>query len=322
MALPTSTFTTYDAIGNREDLSDTIYDISPTETPFASGISRNDATATNHEWQTDSLAAATSAPQLEGDDATADARAATTRLTNRTQIFRKVISVSGTQRAVQSAGRADEYEYQLAKAGREIKRDIEKTLLSTQNRDVPTATATARALGGVASWLSSNKYHFAATSTTPGAGAGLIIGNAAVTVTTATQLQDPLDTVIASIWTAGGDPTMILCPANGKRKLSQLAGIATLYRDVPPKSQGQIINGADVYVSNFGEMSIVPDRFISTDQIYVLDLEYWCISQLRGMQDIPLAKTGDSDRAMLITECTLEAKNEAASGKISDQVYA
>ena len=116
MALPGNTYTQYDAIGNREDLSDVIYNISPTETPFCSGISRTSASAVTHEWQTDSLAAANTAnAALEGDDASGNALTPTTRLTNVCQIVEKTVVVSGTQRAVNSAGRADELEYQVAK---------------------------------------------------------------------------------------------------------------------------------------------------------------------------------------------------------------
>jgi len=322
MALPVNTYTTSDAIGNREDLSDVIYDISPMETPFVSGIPRVSASAVSHEWQTDALAAAaTNNAQLEGDDATADAATPTVRLNNQTQIFRKVISVSRTQRSIKTAGRADEYEYQLAKRGRELKRDIERTVLSTHSKTVTASTATARNLAAVETWLSSNKYHFAATSTTPGAGTAMVIGNA-VTITTSTQLADPLDTVIASCWTNGGDPMVIMGGAQAKKKLSQLSGIATLYRDVAPRSQGQIINGADVYVSNFGEHTIVPNRFMNPGTILVLDMEYWALAEVDGIMEVPLAKTGDSDRSMIITELTLESRNQAASGKISDMVFA
>ena len=320
MALPVNTFTTFDAIGNREDLSDTIYDISPMETPFVSGISRDSADSTKHEWQTDALAAATTQAFLEGDDATADAAAATTRLFNDCQIFRKVISVSGTQRAVRSAGRADEFEYQLAKRGRELKRNIEKTALGVQARTTGTNTATARTMSGVATWLSANKHHFAATSTTPGAGTAIVQGNA-ITVTTATQLEDPVSTVIASSWNNGGDPSIIMTGSGGKRKLSKLTGIATLFRDVPASAQGQIVGAADAYVSDFGNHTIVPNRFMPSTEIYFLDMEFWALSELRGMSTHALAKTGDSDRAMLVTELTLKAKAPDASGKIADMVF-
>lgn len=206
------------------------------------------------------------------------------------------------------------------KRGREIKRDIERTVLSNHGKVVPTTTATARQLAGIESWLSSNKHHFAATSTTPGAGTAMVIGNA-ITITTATQLQSPLDTVIASCWTNGGDPMVIMTGANGKRMLSRLPGIATLYRDVPKGSQGNIVNGADLYISNFGEHTIIANRFMEPSTILVLDMEYWALAELDGIQEVPLAKTGDADRAMIITEVTLEAKNQASSGKVADCVF-
>ena len=327
MALPVATFTSFDAIGNREDLSDAIWDITPTETPFGSNISRVDATATNHEWQTDSLPDATIQAYLEGDDATADARTPTSRPGNRTQIFRRVISVTGTQRAVRSAGRADEYEYQLAKEGRVLKRNIEYTLLGTQGQDAG-QTGTARELGGVATWLSTNLVQLGSTSTTPGGGADIVIGNAAVTLTIA-QFQTRLDTVIQQVWTSGGDPGIIMMGAGTKGWVRDLTGIATLYRDVPADAQGRIVAGADWYTSSFGNHAFVPNRFIPNvntagdsrvNQTYVLDMDYWAIAELRPMSTEPLAKTGDSDRAMLICELTLESRNEAASGRVGNYV--
>jgi len=321
MALPVNTITTFDrSTMNREDLSDMIYDVSPTDTPFISGISRVKATATLHEWQSDVLDTATSQAYLEGDDATADAAAAPTRLSNRCQIFRKVISVSGTQRAVRSAGTSDEYDRLLLKKGKELKRNIEFTLLAARNKDSPTSTATARNVGGVAAWLGTNFFKMTSTGTTPGGGTGYVAGTG-ITITTATQLQDPVATVIAQCWNNGGDPSIIMVDSNAKRFLSKLTGIATLYRDVPPSSQGQIIQGASVLVSDFGEHTIVPNRFMPSTQIYFLDMQYWAVAELRGISEEVLAKTGDADRAMLITELTLECRTPAASGKIGELAY-
>jgi hypothetical protein len=318
MALPDQTFTQYDAIGNREDLSDIIYDISPTETPFVSGISRTSASAVTHEWQTDSLAAANTAnAALEGDDATGATLVATTRLNNVCQILQKTVVVSGTQRAVNTAGRADELEYQVAKAGRELKRDAEAIALSDHGK-VTGSTATARNMGGIETWLASNKVQ-AATSTTPGGGTAMVIGDA--TAYTAGALKTAIDTVIQQCWTSGGDPTVIMVPGAGKVTASNMTGIATLYRDVPAKSQGQIIGGADVYVSNFGNHTIVPNRFMKTTTTLILDMEFWALAELRPMMTTPLAKTGDNDKRQLLTEITLEAKNEAASGKVSDITF-
>jgi hypothetical protein len=173
-------------------------------------------------------------------------------------------------------------------------------------------------MGGIEAWLSTNKV-IGATATTPGGGTAIVDGTG-VTMTAA-QLKSAIDTVIQQCWTAGGDPTIIMVPGTGKVVASQMVGIATLYRDVPAKSQGQIIAGADVYVSNFGNHTIVPNRFMRTRTALVLDMEFWAIAELRPMMTEPLAKTGDNDKRMLLTEITLEAKNEAASGKVGDITY-
>ena len=142
MAQPADTFSSYDAVGNREDLSDTIWMISPTETPFMSGIDKVPADATFHEWQTDALAAAdTSNAVIEGDDATTDAATATTRFGNYTQISDKVPRVTGTQRTVDSAGLGDEFAYQIFKKGQELKRDVESILLDNNARVAGNDTA-------------------------------------------------------------------------------------------------------------------------------------------------------------------------------------
>ena len=101
MAQPTNTFDTYDSVGEREDLSDVIYSISPTDTPFISSAAKTKATAVLHEWQTDALASAsTSNAVIEGDEATLDAVTATTRLSNSSQIMDKTVVITGTQEAV------------------------------------------------------------------------------------------------------------------------------------------------------------------------------------------------------------------------------
>jgi hypothetical protein len=159
-----------------------------------------------------------------------------------------------------------------------------------------------------------------ATGTTPGNGTGYVAGTG-VTITTSTQLEDPVATVIAQCWNSGGDPSVIMVDSNGKRKLSNLSGIATLYKDIPKMAQGTIVQGADVLVSDFGEHMIVPNRFMPSTNIYFLDTEYFAIAELRGISTVPLAKTGDADRAMLITELTLECRSPASSGKIEGLIY-
>src|SRR5687767_13966942 len=177
MTLPTNTFSSYDAVGNREDLEDIIYDISPMDTPFLSKAERVKADAVFHEWQTDSLASAGANRQLEGDDATGNTLNSTTRYGNYCQISRKTIVVSGTQRAVNSAGRKDELSYQVAKAGKAIKRDMEYALTRNQASDNG-AELTPRSLGSIESWIFSASGNIVdgTGGTTPAYSGGIVAG--------------------------------------------------------------------------------------------------------------------------------------------------
>ena len=311
-----ATYQTYTAIGQREDLSDVIYNISPTETPFLNSVGKSKATAIYHEWQTDSLAAVnTSNYAVEGATASDATIGVTTRVGNRTQISQKTIKISGTLDAVNKAGRKSEKAYQLAKASSEIKRDMEAILLSNQvaaNGD----SSTARKLGGLQAWLNSN--YSGGTSGTAGSGGS----TARVTGTDRAFTATLLNTVMQSAYTNGGSPTMLLVTPAQKVVASTFTGIATRYRDVPSNQQAQIINAADVYVSDFGIIQIVPDRFIpnadNDDTAFLLDTEMAAVAYLRPFQTNELAQVGDADLTQLLVEYTLEVKNEAAHGIISD----
>lgn len=318
MAAPTNTVTTVSAIGNREDLADIIYDISPMDTPFLSRAAKSRASAVYHEWQTDSLDAAATNQKVEGDDATAATFVATTRVGNYLQISSKTISVSGTQRAVNSAGRADEYSYQLAKRGREIKRDMEFALVQNQASTAGSATS-ARSLASLESWLATNKTSVGTgtAQTTPGFSSGTVAAPTDSTVQ-GTFTKASLDAVIQKCWTNGGDPKVIMTGPFNKTVASGFANIATLYKEVPGVQQGTILGGADLYVSNFGEHMIMANRFQRDRTVLVLDMEYLGVATLRDMETISLGKTGDADRTQLLVEYTLVVKNEAASGKVTD----
>lgn len=323
MAVPKNTYATYDSIGNREDLADAIYDISPIDTPMLSSIARVRATGIKHEWQTDNLAAATIQGAAEGDDFLASARVQTVRLDNQTQIFRKDISVSRTQRVVQTAGRRDEYAYQLAKGGKELKRNIEKTILGTQGKSVG-GTTTARLSGGLLTYI--NRANAAggleATNTVTWNGNGATITGTFALGTggglTAGAIKALLDTVIGVLWDAGSDANVIICNKTMKQGLSTMTGIATLYREVPSGNQGAIVGGADLYVSNFGEFVVVPDRFIDSTKpyFYLVDYEYLAFAELDPIDVIPIAKTGDSDKAMIVCEACLEVRSTDAPGAV------
>jgi len=318
MTAPTNTVTTYSAIGNREDLANIIYDISPMDTPFLSQAAKSRASAVYHEWQTDALEAAGANRKIEGDDATAATFVATTRVGNYCQISSKTISVSGTQRAVNPAGRADELSYQLAKRGREIKRDMEYALTRNQASSAG-GTGTARSLASLESWLATNKTSVGTgtAQTTPGFSSGTVAAPTDSTVQ-GTFTRAALNDVIQKCWTEGGDPKIIMTGPFNKTIASGFSNIATLYKNVAPGQQGEILAGADLYVSDFGQHQIVPNRFQRDRTVLVLDMEYLGVATLRDMETMPLAKTGDADRTQLLTEFTLVVKNEKASGKVTD----
>ena len=310
MAQPTNTFDTYDSVGEREDLSDVIYSISPTDTPFLSSAAKTKATAVLHEWQTDSLASAvTNNAVIEGDEATLDASTATTRLSNSTQIMDKTVVITGTQESVDKAGRASELAYQIAKRAKELKRDMEATITGNI-AEVGGNSSTARKMGTLGSWVTTNDD--LASDGASGAGAG----NAAHTDGTQRAFtESQLKSVIKSVWNAGGDPSMIMVGPFNKQKLSGFTGNSTRF---DAGADATLYTSVDVYASDFGQLQVVPNRFSRDRDAYVLDMEYWGIAFLRDFSMHELAKTGDSEKRQLLVEATLESRNEAASGLVAD----
>ena len=315
MAFPASTFATYQAIGNREDLSDMIYRIDPTDTPFMSGVAKEKATAVLHEWQMQALAAASASnAQLEGDDPTTDATTPTTRPNNRCQISYKVARVSGTQQAVEHAGRDNELAYQEMLKGLELKRDME-TILCGANQTVVTGdTTTARKTASVLSWIKTN------TSKGTAGGAADPTTSGTTTRVDGTQIaftEARLKTVLSAIWTQGGKPGTIMTGAFNKQVFSTFTGRSSPVEQAASK---KIVASVDAYESDFGKLKVVPNRFSRTRDVLVLEMDKWAVAYLNGrnMISIPLAKTGDSDRCQILAEYALVARNEKSSGGVFD----
>lgn len=313
MAIVSNTFLTFSAIGNREDLSDQIYNISPVEVPFQSMIGKTKATSTLHEWQTDSLSAAAANAQLQGDDVAFAAVTPTVRLNNRTQILRKEVVIAGTQESVNKAGRKSEMVYQLQKRSKELKRDLEFVLCSNQ-APVTGNSTTAPQLRPLCGWYATNDSRGAtgADGTT----------SAAATDGTQRAISETLfQDVMQNCWSAGGNPTVALCGPKQKRLISAFTGGATKFDKTEDKTLYAVV---DVYVSDFGQIKIVPSRFTrgastgADREVHFLDLDYWALATLRPTQTQDLAKTGDAEKAMILTEVTLESRNEAASGILAD----
>ena len=311
MAIVTNTFQTFTAIGNREDLSDIIYNISPTDTPFMSSIGKEKAEGTLHEWQTDALAAAATNAQVEGDEIAFTAVVPTARINNRTQISRKSVIVSGTQDTVNTAGRNQELAYQISKNAKELKRDMELVLCNNQSAAVGGAAA-ARTSSGLASWIQTNINAIGANGAVGGVDTpGILRTNGTQRAFTEAQLKG----VAASCWNSGGDPSMIMLGSFNKQKLSGFTGGSTKMTQADDK---KLVAAIDIYESDFGSMTVVPNRFSRSRDVFVLQPDMWAVAYLRDFQMIDLAKTGDAEKKAMLAEYTLVAKNEAANGAIFD----
>jgi len=315
MTQATGAFSTYDAIGNREDLGDMIFDVSPTETPFLSAIKKKKATATNHEWQTDALTAASGVnAHIEGDDATPVAPAATTRLGNYTQILKKHAVIPGTQEAVLKAGRKSEMAYQVARRLKEMKLDWEMSAIGTVaigNAKVAGNDTTAREMGSVYTYVLSNASFGTSGAVSTGDGTDLVTAGTDRDFTAAI-----LDATLASAYANGGNPSMLLVSPTNKTVVGDFtAGGATRYVTT---DESKLNTSIDVYVGDFHTLKVVPSRQIIGDNAIALDPEYMAIAELRGMATKDLAVTGDSIRKEITWESTLEVCNEAAHGFVFD----
>lgn len=311
MAQPADTFSTYDSVGNREDLSDIIYDVSPTETPFLSALPKGKSTSTKHEWQTRALTAASgSNAVIEGDDATTDASTANTRIFNYTQILDKVPRVTGTQEDVKKAGRDSEMALQMEDRMKEIKRDLETSQL--QNiAYVAGNDTTARKMAGLQTYINTNISKAADGTAATGDGSDIYTDG------TARVLAEPLvEEALALAWTNGGNPSLGILNAFQKRKFASFSGSSTKMSDGDKR---KVTNNVEVYIDPLGtEIRLVPCRQAPTDVVYFVDPEYVKHAPLRDFSTTDLAKTGDSIRKQIIGEMTLEVCNEKAHAGVYD----
>jgi len=318
MAQSTGTTDSYDLVGIAEDVEDVIFNISPEETPFLSMAKRKKVTNTLHQWQTDSLAAAAANRAIEGDDSTFATATPTTMLSNYTQIAKKTVMVSGTADAVRKYGRAAEFAYQIAKKGKELKRDIEFALVQNQVSSAG-GSGTARSSAGIEAMISGNRILGTGntTGTTPGYAAGVW---GAVTDGTATAMTEgDLVSALEAAWTDGGDASLIMVNSTLKRKIATFGG-ASKFSGVQVSgartAQAVVIGGVDLYISDFGEHKISLNRYMRTGTLLALDPEYVSVGFLRPIKFEERAKTGDATRGEILTEFTLIGDNPDAHAKI------
>ena len=312
MAIITNTFTTYSGIGIREQLADVIYNISPTDTPLLSGAKKGTATNTFFEWQTDVLAAAAANAQLDGDDIAAfTAVTPTVRIGNRTQISRKTFIVSGTEEIVNKAGRKSDVAYLIAKAGKELKRDMEFAL--TQNTTAITGSSgVARQTRGLEGWVG-------------GTNSNLGVGGVAAAPTTNTAPTDGTQRYLSEAmvkdalkqaFVSGGNPDTLMVGPFNKQMVSTFTGNAT--RMDSDSTDQKLYAAISVYVSDYGSITCIPNRFQRDRTAFALQLDMFTVMYLRPFQVVELAQTGDAQKRMLIAEYGLMVGNEASSAAVRD----
>jgi len=311
MALPSNTHTTFASVGNKEDLSDIIYDVTPYETPALSSMAKTKATGVKHEWQTHALTASSGTNKvLEGDDATTDAATVTARVYNYRQISDKVARVTGTQEVIDKAGRKSEMAFQMQARMRELKRDVETRLLGNYASVAGNSTL-APECAGLQAWVKTNIDK--AADATASAGNGTDIH----TDGTARALQESqVEACLSLAWDNGGNPTVGYLNSFQKRKFASFSGSSTKTSDGDKK---KVVNSVDIYVDPLGnEVRLVPCRQVPTDVIFFVDPEYVKFATLRDFKSFDLAKTGDSERKQILVEYTLEVCNEKAHAAVYD----
>jgi len=315
MAVPGDTIQNVARVGVREDLSDKIAELFPDDTPFMNAIGTSSVNNTYTEWQTDSLVAADHDNKaVQGDDLANDARPNTTRVGTHTQIFTKVIGSSTTVEWTNKAGRRSELARQTMKAGREIRTDMEKRFLGNYASVAATASVPGETAGALA-WLTTNVSRGGGAGANGGFSAGIVA--AATNGTQRAYTETLLKTVLQSAWTQGGNPKMVITNGTQKQTAAGFAGLADARRETGSKKL-TIVAGADVYVSDFGEVQFVPDRFASARDALIVDPEYWDVGIGDALKVMPLAKTGLADRRAMYAEVALRCLNQAASGVVAD----
>lgn len=316
MAQPTNTFDSYDAVGIREDLQDVIYDISPEETPFYSSTKKVSAKNTYHEWQTDALRSSAANAHIEGDDTTAEARSATSRLGNYTQIFKNSVVIPGTDMGLNKAGRAKEMAYQVMKIAKEQKLDIEKALFDNNARVAGNST-TARELAGAPAWLITNvdfQTGGAPSGANPtGDGTDARTDNSVLTAFSQTKF----DSVMQSIWENGGNPDCVYLSAFQMNVALGFTGNNNQRSTIKSEDE-TVIKHMAVYVTPWGTVEFKPTRENRSRDVFIMQSDMWAVGVLRPTKNEPLAKSGDNEKRQVVTELTLACLNEKASGGIYD----
>ena len=310
MAVPTNTLQTYQSANNAENVTEIVMNIDPIETPFLTLAKKTTAEATYTQWPIESLSAVDAAnANIEGDDATVDASTTPTLVGNHTQLMDKVASVTTTQNAIKKYGVKNEMAKQMAKKSKELKRDMETTMLLNQARVVG-AAGTAQRMRSMGSWLTTNVSR-GATGT-----------NGSATTAAGDGTQRPFTEalfralVVTTITNADELPPVVMAgPANRANLSTQLSGNSTRFYEL---KDGELNASISVYRSDYGSLKLVMNRFQRERDMWLLNPDYIAVRTLEPLQSIDLARTGLTEKKQIWTNFTLEVSNEKAHAVLAD----
>lgn len=329
MAQLTGTSDTYlvgSAGGIREDLEDTIWDLFPEDTWALTNLDKVTATNTFHEWLADTPAAAAANLQLEGDDASFADITPAVRYGNYCQISRKTFLISGSLETVKKAGRRSEVARQKMKKMIELKRDMEFALTRNQ---IGTAggAGTARSSAGMEAWIggtfsatttvtnvvatTSTSSHVSTAVTSGAPGTAIVDGTNSFAMT-----EGKLQIALEAAWTDGGASSTILVSPTQKKVIDAFSGITTRFSEVRPGAQASIVGAANIYVSDFGNHTVVLHRYMRTNVALCLDPSLWAVGFLRRPFTEQLAKTGDGTKHQMLAEFCLVSRNWQGNAKV------
>lgn len=313
----------------REDVEDVLTLLDPMDTWAYSNLDKVKATNTLHEWLTDTLAAPAANIVEEGDEATFATAAPAARLGNYQQIIRKTFVVSDTLEEVKKIGRDTETGRLGMKLLKEWRRDAEYALVRNQISTIGGA-GTGRSSAGMELWIHGPTVPTANTignvvastttgdaGTTPTLATGGVPGTAITDSTTGALTENSIKMALAGAWEDGGNARVILASARNKNTIDGFAGIATRFVDSSPNKQAAIVGAANMYVSGYGDPHmVVLSRYVRNQAVMCIDPDYWAVSFLRRPKVVPLAKTGDATKKMIVGELGLVCRAPLANGKV------
>lgn len=313
MAVPTNTFEYTSQVGIRESLADFISNVDPADTPFYSACKKEKIANKYHEWQTDAFRAPAENKHIDGDDTVASTVTATTRVGNRTQIFKEAVAIPDGDESTNKAGRGSEMKYQLMKLGKEVRMDVE-FMLFRNNAQVAGASGTAAELGSLGSWIATNTSADGGGADPTGDGT-----DARTDGSTRALTQAFVDTVMQNIWDSGGRPGSIYLTATQYNVALGFTGMNNQRATIDAKAD-TVHNTFEIYATPWGRVKL---RMTHNDRqrdrdLYILQDDLWCIGVKRPFKTKRLATQGDNEKMQILTEVTLISKNEKGSGGVFD----